>query len=125
MNKPSLLLGFVLLVAIDSFVQIALKFTSEHALPITFDLAWLQRIVMEPWLLAVVLGAGSAFLTYMTLIRYAAIGPAFAASHLDIVAVTLFSVYVLGDTLTPLQIAGCSCIVLGVLVLACTETASP
>ncbi len=125
MNKPSILLGFVLLVAVDSFVQIALKFASEHALPVTFDFAWLHRIVTEPWLLAVVLGAGGAFLTYMTLIRYAAIGPAFAASHLDIVVVTLFSVYVLGDSLTPLQIVGCSSIVLGVLVLACTETASP
>jgi drug/metabolite transporter (DMT)-like permease len=124
MNRPSILLGFVFLVAVDTLVQIALKFTSESALPVTFDLAWLHRIVTEPWLLGIAFGAGVAFLTYMTLIRYAAIGPAFAASHLDIVTVTLFSVFFLGDTLTPLQVIGCGTIVLGVLVLACTETRS-
>jgi drug/metabolite transporter (DMT)-like permease len=121
MSKPALALGFILLVAVDTFVQIAFKFASENTLPLTFDLPWLYRLLREPWLLGVAVGAAAAFMTYMTLIRHAPIGPAFAASHLDIVSITLFSVWFFGDTLTLLQVFGCCAIVSGVLVLAFTE----
>ena len=119
-----MLVGFLLLVAVDTFLQIAFKFAGENALPVTFDAAWLQRLLDDPWLLAVAAGGLAAFLIYMTLIRHAPIGPSFAASHLDIVTVTLFSVFFLGDTLTLLQVLGCCAIVSGVAVLAFTETGS-
>jgi drug/metabolite transporter (DMT)-like permease len=122
MSKPKMLSGFVLLITIDTFVQVAFKFAGESALPVSFDVAWLLRLIQEPWLFAALAGAGAAFLTYMTLIRYAPIGPAFAATHLDIVTVSLFSVFFLGSTMTPVQILGCCAIIFGVLVLACTET---
>jgi drug/metabolite transporter (DMT)-like permease len=124
MNKSTMVLGFLLLIAVDTFVQIAFKFAGENALPLTLDMPWLARVIREPWLLAAAAGAAAAFLTYMTLIKSAAIGPAFAASHLDIVTVTLFSVAFLGSALTPLQVLGCCAIVAGVLVLAFTETGS-
>jgi drug/metabolite transporter (DMT)-like permease len=124
MKKSSMVRGFLLLVVIDTFVQIAFKFAGENALPVSFDLAWLSRVAREPWLAGAVVGAGAAFATYMALIRHAPIGPAFAASHLDIVTVTLFSVLYLGATLTPWQMLGCCAIVAGVLVLAFTETGS-
>jgi uncharacterized membrane protein len=108
MKKSTMYMGFLLLIAVDTFVQIAFKFAGENTAPVTFDLT----------------GGGVAFLTYMTLIRYAPIGPAFAASHLDIVTITFFSVLFLGDTLTLLQVLGCSAIVLGVLVLAYAEAGS-
>ncbi|HKD58373.1 MAG TPA: EamA family transporter, partial [Hyphomicrobiaceae bacterium] len=63
----------------------------------------------------------AAFLTYMTLIKHAPIGSAFAASHMEIVTVTLFSVLVFGDALTLWQAVGCCAIVTGVFVLAATE----
>jgi len=69
----------------------------------------------------VLLGYGAAFLVYMTLIKHAPIGPAFAASHMEIVTVTLFSVLAFGDTLTLWQAVGCCAIVTGVVVLAATE----
>jgi drug/metabolite transporter (DMT)-like permease len=124
MRKSTLVLGFVALVAIDTFVQIAFKFAAESTLPVTLDLAWLERVLREPWLLAALAGGAAAFLTYMTLIRHAPIGPAFAASHLDIVTITFFSVLFLGDKLSLTQVAGCAAVVLGVLVLAYTETGS-
>jgi drug/metabolite transporter (DMT)-like permease len=71
--------------------------------------------------IGVLLGYGAAFLTYMTLIKHAPIGPAFAASHMEIVTVTLFSVLVFGDILTFWQVVGCCAIVTGVFVLAATE----
>ncbi|HJU31084.1 MAG TPA: SMR family transporter [Hyphomicrobiaceae bacterium] len=121
MRRSTLLLGFLLLVAIDTFVQIGFKLAGNNTLPVTLDLPWLERVVREPWLIGVLLGYGAAFLVYMTLIKHAPIGPAFAASHMEIVTVTLFSVYVFGDTITLWQVVGCCAIVTGVLVLAATE----
>ena len=115
------LLGFLLLISIDTFVQIGFKMAGEHTLPVTLDMPWLERIANEPWILAVIGGYGAAFTVYMTLIKHAPIGPAFAASHMEIVTVTLVSVLVFGDAINMVQVLGCCAIVAGVLVLAVTE----
>jgi multidrug transporter EmrE-like cation transporter len=120
-KRSSMLLGFLLLIVIDTGVQIGFKLAGNNTLPVTLDLPWLERVTREPWLIVVLIGYGAAFLVYMTLIKHAPIGPAFAASHLEIVAVTLFSVLVFGDTLTLWQALGCCAIVSGVVVLAATE----
>jgi drug/metabolite transporter (DMT)-like permease len=124
MNRSMILLGFLLLIAIDTFVQIGFKLAGNNTLPVTLDLPWLERVIREPWLIGVLVGYGAAFLVYMTLIKHAPIGPAFAASHLEIVTVTLFSVLVFGDTVTLWQALGCCAIVSGVIVLAATESES-
>lgn len=121
MKRSSMLIGFLLLVAIDTFVQIGFKLAGNDTLPVTLDLPWLERVAREPWVVGVLLGYGAAFVVYMTLIKHAPIGPAFAASHMEIVTVTLFSVLVFGDTLTLWQAVGCCAIVTGVVVLAATE----
>lgn len=121
MTRPLLLAGFLLLIGVDTFVQIGFKLAGEAAAPMTLDLPWLSRVVAQPWMYAVLAGYGAAFVLYMTIIKHAPIGPAFAASHLEIVTVTVFSVYVFGDKLTWVQGAGCLAIVAGVLVLAATE----
>jgi drug/metabolite transporter (DMT)-like permease len=121
MKRSTILLGFLLLIVIDTFVQIGFKLAGNNTLPVTLDLPWLERVIREPWLVGVLAGYGAAFLIYMTLIKHAPIGPAFAASHLEIVTVTLFSVLVFGDTLTLWQALGCCAIVSGVVVLAATE----
>jgi drug/metabolite transporter (DMT)-like permease len=73
------------------------------------------------WLYVALACLGASFGIYMTMLKHAPIGPVFAASHLDIVSVTLFSIAYLGDRLTLLQAAGCCAIVAGVLILAVTE----
>ena len=124
MNRSTILLGFLLLIAIDTFVQIGFKLAGNNTLPVTLDLPWLERVTREPWLIGVLAGYGAAFLVYMTLIKHAPIGPAFAASHLEIVTVTVFSVLMFGDTITLWQAVGCCAIVSGVIVLATTESQS-
>lgn len=119
--RTKILIGFLLLIAVDTFVQIGFKFAGNNTLPATLDLPWLERVVREPWVLAVLVGYGAAFVLYMTLIKHAPIGPAFAASHMEIVTVTLFSYWYLGDSITLVQAIGCCTIVAGVLVLAATE----
>lgn len=121
MKRITLLVGFVLLIAIDTFVQVGFKLAGNNTLPVTLDLPWLERVLREPWLIGVALGYLAAFLVYMTLIKHAPIGPAFAASHMEIVTVTLFSVFYFGDSITVWQGLGCLAIVLGVIVLAVAE----
>jgi drug/metabolite transporter (DMT)-like permease len=57
----------------------------------------------------------------MTILKYAPVGPAFAASHMEIVTVTLISWAWFGDHITTVQALGCCAIVGGVLLLAATE----
>lgn len=121
MKRSTMIFGFLLLMAIDTFVQIGFKLAGNNTLPVTLDWPWLQRVLNEPWLIGVLLGYGAGFLVYMTLIKHAPIGPAFAASHMEIVTVTLFSVFVFGDTISAWQALGCCAIIAGVVVLAATE----
>ena len=125
MKRTTLLLGFLLLVTIDTFVQVGFKMAGQRTLPVTLDLPWLDRVANEPWIIAVLAGYGAAFTVYMTLIKHAPIGPAFAASHMEIVTVTLVSVLIFGEAINTQQVIGCCAIVAGVLVLAMTEGKPP
>jgi drug/metabolite transporter (DMT)-like permease len=116
---------FVLLLAIDTFNQVAFKMAGERTAPATFDADWLLRIVNEPWIAAILAGNLLAFLIYMTLLRDVQIGPAFAASHLEIVTVMIVSVIFFGERFTPLQVIGCAAIFAGVAILAITEKTAP
>ena len=57
----------------------------------------------------------------MTLLKHAPIGPAFAASHLEMVPVLIISVLVFDERLTLAQILGGLCIVLGVACLSMSK----
>lgn len=105
-------IGFLILAAFDTVGQVGFKLTAIAAAPASFDVAWLQRLFFEQWIYLAVLGYLGAFFTYMGLLRHAPIGPAFAASHLEIVSVLVVSVWLLGERLSHLQVLG------GVLILA-------
>ncbi|MFI5012632.1 MAG: EamA family transporter [Hyphomicrobiales bacterium] len=116
-----LLIGFIVLLAFDTLGQVAFKLAGEHAAPIDGGIEFLRRLSLEPWVLAIVAAYFGAFLTYMTLIKDAPIGPLFAASHLEIVTVSLISILVFGERLALVQIVGCLAILGGVCLLAATE----
>ena len=119
--KRNLLLGFAALLGFDTLAQIGFKLTALHAGEADFTARWVWAAVAQPWALAVVAGYLGAFAVYMTLIKHAPIGPAFAASHLEIVVVILISLLFLGESLSLAQALGCAAIVAGVLILAATE----
>jgi drug/metabolite transporter (DMT)-like permease len=112
---------FGLLLAIDTFCQVAFKMTGERTAPPTFDAEWFGRIVNEPWALGILACYLASFVTYMTVIRNVHIGPAFAASHLEIVTVLAVSVWWFGERFTMMQVLGCLAILGGVVILALTE----
>lgn len=116
--KRFYIVGFLCLIAFDTLAQISFKYTSIYALPLAFDLPWLMRVFSQPWIYGAFIGYVGAFFTWMTLLKHAPIGPSFAASHLELISVTLLSVWLFQEGLTAYKIIGGALILLGVLCLA-------
>lgn len=115
-------IGFLVLMAFDTLAQISFKAAGEHALPLEFSAAWLARVFGHPWIYGAFVGYVGAFFSWMTLLKHAPIGPAFAASHLEIVTVLLVSVWLFGETIGWPQVVGGLFIVAGIVCLALSET---
>jgi drug/metabolite transporter (DMT)-like permease len=117
--------GFLALLVFDTFAQVCFKLTAIHAAPLTLDLPWLLRALATPWVYCAILGYLGAFVTWMGLLRHVPIGPAFAASHLELIGVMVVSVPLFGEALSGLQYVGAVLIVAGVLCLAYSEPKLP
>ena len=115
-------IGFAVLMAFDTLAQLSFKLAGEHALPLELSLPWLLRVFGQPWVYGALLGYAGAFFTWMTLLQHAPIGPAFAASHLEIVAVLALSGWLLGERIGPLQCVGAAMIFAGIVCLALSES---
>ena len=108
-------IGFAVLAAIDTTTQVSLKLAAAHT-------QGLWSVLYSPWTYVAIAGYGAAFAMWMTLLEHAPVGPAFAASHIDVVTVLAVSVPLFGEHLTASQVAGAACIVTGILVLSRAET---
>ena len=113
--------GFLVLMAFDTLSQLCFKLAALHAAPFAADGPWLLRVAREPWVYGAIAGYLGAFVTYMSLLKHAPVGPAFAASHLNVVSVLLVSAWLLHERLSLPQLVGATLIVLGILVLARAE----
>jgi len=110
--------GLLILIAFDTAGQLGFKLAGDAAAPAVPFGEFLFRLVQGPWILLVVGAYACAFLTYMTLLKIIPMGPLFAASHLEIVVVTIISIYLFNERLSPVQMAGCGLIVVGFIWLA-------
>lgn len=120
--KRFYIIGFAILLGFDTLAQLSFKYAGDRALPVQANLAWLERVFTQPWVYGAVVGYIGAFFTWMTLLRRAPIGPAFAASHLEVVSVLLLSVPVFGESIGWSQALGAVAIVAGILCLAFSES---
>jgi multidrug transporter EmrE-like cation transporter len=120
--KRSLLLGFLLLLTFDTAAQVGVKLAGNR-IGTGGDWAWLVRVAEEPLIYLVLACYGAAFATYIGLLKYAPVGPAYAAAHGHIVTVLIISILFLGERLTLLQSLGALAILAGVAILAVTESA--
>lgn len=116
--------GFAMLLAFDTLVQLSFKLTGTHAFPPEANWAWVLRIVGHPWIYIALVGYVGNFFTWMSLLKRAPIGPAFAASHLDVVSVMLASAWLFHEALSPIRLLGAGVIVLGIVCLAFAESTS-
>ena len=111
------MIGFLILLVFDTLAQVSFKLAGTNTHP-SCDLTWIARVACDRWTYGAVLGYVGAFITWMTLLKHAPIGPAFAATHLHVVTVAIFSFLFFGERFSPLQIIGSLLIVSGILVLA-------
>ncbi|WP_312833792.1 EamA family transporter [Comamonas sp.] len=119
--KRFYLVGFLVLMAFDTLAQLSFKKAGDAALPLEFSPSWLWRVFAQPWIYGALIGYIGAFLTWMHLLRRAPVGPAFAASHLEIISVLVLSHYLFQESIGLPQILGCMFIVAGIACLALSE----
>ena len=118
------LLGFLLLVLFDTFAQISFKMASINGGTLAFDVGWMSRVFAQPWIYGALAGYIATFFIWMTLLKHAPVGPAFAASHIEIVSVLLLSAWLFNESLTVPKLVGASLILAGILCLARGESAA-
>jgi drug/metabolite transporter (DMT)-like permease len=85
------------------------------------DLAWFEALLRSPSFYMTLGSYLGAFAVYMTLMRHVAVGPLFAASHLELVTITAISVLWLGERFNWVQALGCLIILGGVVLLGFSE----
>jgi drug/metabolite transporter (DMT)-like permease len=120
--KRFYLIGFLVLVCFDTCAQICFKLTANHAMPPEANATWLLRIASSPWVYAAIACYIGAFFSWMTLLEHAPIGPAFAASHLEVISVIALSVYLFDERIGVPQFIGSALIIAGIGCLAFSET---
>jgi multidrug transporter EmrE-like cation transporter len=122
--KRTILLGFLLLLTFDTAAQVGVKLAGER-IGSGADVRWLLSVAAEPLIWLVLACYGCAVATYVSLLKYAPVGPAYAAAHGHIVTVLVISMLFLGERLTLLQSLGALSILGGIAILALTEKAEP
>ncbi|MHB8744185.1 MAG: DMT family transporter [Sulfuricaulis sp.] len=115
------LIGFSVLMLFDTFTQVSFKLASINAGEFMPKLEWVSTIMHNPWIYGAAAGYIGSFIAWMTLLKRAPVGPAFAASHLAIVFVLVISVLHFGEHLTAMQVTGALSIVLGIVFLSLSE----
>jgi len=116
-----ILLGFLLLMSIDTASQVCIKLAGNRIGPFELQATWLVRATAEPLIYLVLLFFACSFVVYITLLKYAPVGPAYAAAHSHIVSVLMVSIFVFGERLSLMQALGATAIIAGVTILAATE----
>jgi drug/metabolite transporter (DMT)-like permease len=119
--KRFYILGFLLLMGFDTLAQISFKYAGDGAFPPQANLAWLLRVFSQPWIYGALIGYVGAFFTWMALLKHAPIGPAFAASHLEVVSVMLLSIWLFDEHLTIARVLGAIAIIAGIVCLGLAE----
>ena len=115
------LFGFLLLMGFDTLAQISFKYAGTQALPFAANLGWVSRVFSHPWIYGALVGYVGAFFTWMALLKHAPIGPAFAASHLEVVSVMLLSIWLFDEQLTLPRVIGALLIIAGIACLGLAE----
>ncbi len=115
------LFGFLLLMGFDTLAQISFKYAGTQALPFAANLAWVLRVFSDPWIYGALIGYVGAFFTWMAVLKHAPIGPAFAASHLEVVSVMLLSIWLFDEQLTLPRVIGALLIIAGIACLGLAE----
>lgn len=114
------IIGFFCLLFFDTLGQICFKLTATGD-KFSYSLDWLIGVFSSKWAYLTILSYVGSFITWITLLKKIAVGPAFAASKLQIVTIMIASFFIFKETLSTLQILGAICILIGIIFLALGE----
>jgi drug/metabolite transporter (DMT)-like permease len=117
-TKRFYVLGFGTLMLFDTMAQICFKLASIEAGEFVPSVLWVHDVLFSPWTYGAIAGYIGAFFTWMTLLEHAPVGPAFAASHLEVVTVLVISVLYFGEHLSVVQLFGVLLIVAGIVCMS-------
>ena len=120
-DRTGYLVGFALLMAFDTLAQVSFKLAGMHAFPPQASIDWVMRLLLTPWIYGAVIGYVGAFFTWMRLLERAPIGPAFAASHLEVVSVMLLSALLFNEQIGVVKASGALLIVGGIVCIGLGE----
>jgi drug/metabolite transporter (DMT)-like permease len=123
MKRWQLALGFCGLMILDTLAHVCFKAGALQAAPVEADLAWVLRAVIVPSIWGAVACYVATFFVWLTLLRHAPIGPAFAVSHLEVVGVVLAGLWFFDEHVNALQWLGAGFVVTGIACLAVSENA--
>ena len=115
------LIGFGVLLFFDTLGQTSFKMTAISAEPLELSLEWLVRVFTNRWVYIAIFGYIATFFTWMTLLKKAPIGPAFAAAHMEVVTVMIASVWIFNEQITFARLLGALLIISGIVFLAFAE----
>jgi len=94
----------------------------RHAQPLAMSVEWIIRVFSGHWIYVSIAGYIFTFFTWMTLLKKAPVGPAFAASHFEVVTVMIASVWLFNEPITLFKLIGTILIVSGIMFLALAES---
>ena len=118
-------LGFAALAMFDTLTQVSFKLATVRAGEFSLNISWLSHVLLSLPIYGAMVGYLGSFVTWMTLLKHAPVGPSFAASHLEIISVLLISFVFFGEHLNATQLLGAASIVLGVVCLSLSKAKHP
>lgn len=119
--KKFYLIGFGILLLFDTLGQTSFKLAATAAEPLAMSMDWVVRVFTNVWVYVAIFGYIVTFLAWMTLLRHAPVGPAFAAAHMEVVTVMIVSIWLFNDYITLGRFLGALLIVIGIICLAFAE----
>ncbi|WP_018122725.1 DMT family transporter [Wohlfahrtiimonas chitiniclastica] len=119
--KKFYLIGFGILLLFDTLGQTSFKLAATAAEPLAMSMDWVVRVFTNVWVYVAIFGYIVTFLAWMTLLRHAPVGPAFAAAHMEVVTVMIVSIWLFNDHITFGRFLGALLIVIGIICLAFAE----
>ncbi|OYQ74500.1 multidrug efflux SMR transporter [Wohlfahrtiimonas sp. G9077] len=119
--KKFYLIGFGILLIFDTLGQTSFKLAATAAEPLAMSMDWVVRVFTNVWVYVAIFGYIVTFLAWMTLLRHAPVGPAFAAAHMEVVTVMIVSIWLFNDHITFGRFLGALLIVVGIICLAFAE----
>lgn len=117
-----LVAGFAALAALDTVAHICFKLAALGAGPLDLGIDWVLRAANQGPLYIAIGCYAATFFIWIRLLRRAPVGPAFAASHVDVVTVLIAAALLLHEHISTHQMVGAGMVVAGIACLALAES---